>query len=138
MPSYFPENNTPIAEDTESRSLQKINDLLQAGITIGEVEIVPGSDPLPITLSGTIGSITSFTNTSSAVLAANNVLRKFLSVFNEGAGILYVLYGTGTASTTNYSVRLQPGDYLEVDKYTGQVTAIFGSAGTARVSTVTG
>lgn len=32
MPAYFPENNTPLALDTEVRSLQKINDLLKNGI----------------------------------------------------------------------------------------------------------
>jgi hypothetical protein len=48
-----------------------------------------------------------------------------------------VLYGAGTASTTNYSVRLAAGDYLEIEKYTGQVTAIFASGGTARVTEVT-
>ena len=32
MPSYFPENNTPVPMDTEVRSLQKINGLLKDGV----------------------------------------------------------------------------------------------------------
>jgi hypothetical protein len=68
--------------------------------------------------------------------AANNN-RKLLTVFNEGAGNLHILYGVGTASTSNYSVRLSTGEYLEVDKYVGQLTAIFASAGTARVTEIT-
>lgn len=82
-------------------------------------------------------TVTSFTSTSSAILKASNSSRKLLTIFNEGAGNLHVLYGNGTASTTNYSVRIASGDYLEVDKYTGQLTAIFASAGTARVTEIT-
>lgn len=48
MPAYFPENNDALPSDTEVKSLQKINDLLKDGITIGEVEIVPGSQDLPV------------------------------------------------------------------------------------------
>jgi hypothetical protein len=92
-----------------------------------------------VTLSGSTGeaTVSSFTSTSSATLKSSNSNRKLLTIFNEGAGNLHILYGNGSASTTNYSVRLSAGDYLEVDKYVGQVTAIFASSGTARVTEVT-
>lgn len=82
-------------------------------------------------------TISSFTSTTSATLKASNASRKLLTIFNEGSGNLHILYGSGTASTTNYSVRVSAGDYLEIDKYTGQVTAIFATAGTARITEIT-
>ena len=95
--------------------------------------------PLPVTAQGASGqgTVSSFTSTISAVLRLQNSTRKLLTVFNEGAGNLFVLLGGGTASTTNYSLRLSAGDFYELDKYTGEVNAIFGSAGTARVTEIT-
>jgi hypothetical protein len=87
---------------------------------------------------GSVGqaTVTTFTSTSSLVLMASNSARKLLTVFNEGSGLLYLLYGVGTASITNYSVRVASSDYLEIEKYTGAVTGIFGGAGTARVTEI--
>ena len=82
-------------------------------------------------------TVTSYSSTTSTTLKASNANRKLLTIYNEGAGNLHILYGNGTASTTNYSVKLATGDYLEVDKYTGQLTAIFASAGTARITEIT-
>jgi len=82
-------------------------------------------------------TVTSFTSTSSAVLKASNSNRKLLTVFNEGTGTLFILLGSGTASTTNYSLRILSGDYYELEKYTGEVNAIFGSAGTAKITEIT-
>ncbi|NBP04172.1 MAG: hypothetical protein EBU90_29570 [Proteobacteria bacterium] len=67
----------------------------------------------------------------------SNSNRKLVTVYNEGAGNLHILYGSGTASTTNYSVKLFAGDYIEIDKYTGQINAIFATAGTARATEIT-
>lgn len=84
------------------------------------------------------GSVSAFTSVSSATLQASNGSRKGLTIFNEGAGILYVLLGSGTASATNYTLQMKTGDYYEVPfGYTGQVNAIFGAAGTARVQEMT-
>ena len=93
----------------------------------------------PVTFRGATGesTVSSFTSTTSSTLKASNSSRKMLTIYNEGAGNLHVLYGSGTASTTNYSVRLFAGDYLEIDKYTGQVNAIFSATGTARVTEIT-
>ena len=142
MPSYFPENNTPLADDTEVRSLQKINALLGGGITVsvGEVEIKnDAGNPVPVTGLVNVGSsatVSDFTSTSSAQIAEANANRDLLTVYNEGAGILYVLFGSGTASASNYTTRLYSGDYLEVERYSGQVNGIFATAGTARVTVV--
>lgn len=93
---------------------------------------------IPVSDRGSVGqaTVTTFTSTSSLVLMASNSARKLLTVFNEGAGVLNLLYGAGTASTVNYSVRINSGDYLEIEKYTGTVTGIFTTAGTARVTEV--
>jgi hypothetical protein len=93
---------------------------------------------IPVSDRGSVGqaTVTTFTSTSSLVLMASNSARKLLTVFNEGAGILYLLYGAGTATTANYSVRIGSGDYLEIEKYTGAVTGIFGTTGTARVTEI--
>ena len=97
----------------------------------------PGTQP--VSDRGSVGqaTVTTFTSLTSLLLMDSNSARKLLTVFNEGPGTLQVLYGAGTASVSNYSVRLSSGDYLEVEKYTGAVTGIFGTAGTARVTEVT-
>lgn len=77
-----------------------------------------------------------FTSTTSAKLADANATRSMVTIFVETNHPLYVLYGAGTASTTNYSVKLGHEDYLEVprDMYDGEITAIFVGSGTARVT----
>jgi hypothetical protein len=75
--------------------------------------------------SSTFGSFTSIT---SATLKASNTNRKVLTIYNQGPGNLYLYYGTG-ASVSNYSIKLRIGDYFEIDKYTGLVSAIFDAAG---------
>lgn len=91
-----------------------------------------------VPLQGTTGTTTSFTSTTSAVLKSANSQRKLLTIFNEGTGTLFILLGGGqTASTSNYTLRILAGDYYELDKYTGEVNAIFGSTGTARITEIT-
>jgi hypothetical protein len=78
-----------------------------------------------------------FTATSSTSMVGSNYNRKFFTVYNEGPGNLYVLYGAQPVSLSNYSVRLAPRDYLEVDKYTGQINGFFDTANsTARLSSI--
>lgn len=235
MPAYFPENNDALPSDTEVKSLQKINDLLKDGITIGEVEIVPGSQDLPVKqataanlnatvvqptaanfnatvvqstaanfnatvnlkdgsgnaitstsiggkqrldvnlssagstgsatpttanvfggtdgtnlravrvdtngrldTSGTTAAVTTFQTNGSGTLAAADGTRKYFSVFNSGPAILYVRLGTGTPTTTDFSVSLQTGEFYELTDYTGAIQGLYGSAGnTARITIVT-
>jgi hypothetical protein len=77
-----------------------------------------------------------FTSETSLKLADANSTRSMVTIFVETNHPLYVLYGAGTASTTNYSVKLGHEDYLEVPRgmYDGEITAIFVGAGTARVT----
>lgn len=50
---------------------------------------------------------------SSTTLLVTNSSRNGASIFNNSTEILYVLQGGGTASTSNFSVKLDPGDYWE-------------------------
>jgi hypothetical protein len=77
-----------------------------------------------------------FTSTASLKLADANATRTMVTIYVETNHPLYVLYGAGTASTTNYSVKLGHEDYLEIPRemYDGEITAIFDGAGTARVT----
>jgi len=113
--------------------------LANTGANATAVKVDGSAVTQPVTSRGATGeaTVSNFTSTTSATLKSSNSSRKVLTIYNEGAGNLHVLYGSGTASTTNYSVKLFSGDYLEIDKYTGQVNAIFATAGTARVTEIT-
>jgi len=87
---------------------------------------------------GTSVSATNFTSlTSSTTIAPAVDGREVLTVFNEGAGNLYISPGA-TCTTVAYQVRLSAGDYWECPG--GQLslahTAVFATAGTARVTQV--
>jgi len=79
---------------------------------------------------GSIGSSTTtiFNNTFSDTLADTNASRKLLTIYNDGPGNLYVLYGDG-AEINNFSIKLRIGDYFEIEKYKGLVTAVFENVG---------
>jgi hypothetical protein len=143
--------NLPLA--TSPNNWETIGDQIGTGLNAAGLNVDVASLPA---ISGTVtanagtgtfttsdrgatgqATATSFTSTSSASLKASNSSRKLLTIYNEGAGNLYVLYGNGTASSTNYSVRLAAGDYLEIEKYTGDLTGIFATAGTAYVTEIT-
>lgn len=113
--------------------------LANTGSNATAVKVDGSAVTQPVTNRGATGeaTVSNFTSTTSATLKSSNPNRKFLTIYNEGAGNLHILYGSGTTSTTNYSVKLFTGDYLEIDKYTGQVNAIFATAGTARVTEIT-
>jgi len=85
---------------------------------------------------GTTVANSNFTSTTASTsLVSADSGRKVLTVFNEGAGNLHISPGA-TCTTVAYQVRLSAGDYWECPA--GQVTlahtAVFATAGTARVS----
>ena len=80
---------------------------------------------------------TDFTSTSYGTIMTASTARLGGQIFNEGAGNLHITLGTGTTSTSSYTVRLSSGDYYEVpSNYTGLIGGIFATAGTARVTEV--
>lgn len=79
------------------------------------------------------------TATSTELLAPNTRILG-ASVFNDSTAILYVLQGQGTASATNFSVKLDAGDYWETPNRSwvrGGITGIWASdaSGAARITT---
>lgn len=89
-------------------------------------------------LQGTTVTNTNFTSiTPSTTLVSAVAGREVLTVFNEGAGNLHISPGA-TCTTVAYQVRLSAGDYWECPA--GQLslahTAVFATAGTARVTEV--
>lgn len=100
MPVYFPENNTPTPLDTEVRSLQKINDLLNGGVSIGFASGGITADlfgRLKVSNPATLGDFTNidrnspdFTGTSLGPGSGIN------HSVNESSALLYC--GTNTGS----------------------------------------
>jgi hypothetical protein len=89
-------------------------------------------------LQGTTVSNTNFNSTTASTTLVSAVAgREVLTVFNEGAGNLFISAGA-TATTISYQVRLSAGDYWECPA--GQLSlahvAVFATAGTARVTEV--
>jgi hypothetical protein len=77
--------------------------------------------------------------TSSTSLLASNAARLGATVYNDSTAILYLLLGSGTASTSAYSVQVGAGGYYEVPfGYTGAIKGIWSAAaGTARLTELT-
>jgi hypothetical protein len=89
-------------------------------------------------LQGTTVTNSNFTSTTASTTLVSAVAgREVLTVFNEGAGNLHISPGA-TCTTVAYQVRLSAGDYWECPA--GQLslahTAVFSTAGTARVTEV--
>ena len=109
---------------------------------------VDGNNPLPISgtvtantfaLQGTAVTTSNFTSTTASTVLANyNATREVLTIFSEGPGTLFVSAGA-TCTTVQYQVRLSSGDYYEAPSHQSTIThsAVFATAGTARVTEIT-
>lgn len=87
---------------------------------------------------GTSAAIATFiSTTASSALVSATTARKTLTVYNSGAGDLYIS-PTATCTTTNFQIKLASNDYWECpdQQVTLAHTAVFGSAGTAYVTTI--
>lgn len=77
---------------------------------------------------------------SSTTLLAANVNRRLAVIVNDSTSVLYVLYGSGTASATNFSYRLEQNDTLVIDDgWFGQINGIWSAdaSGAARITELT-
>jgi hypothetical protein len=93
-------------------SLVGFSSPLPAGAAaIGSVTIAQPATPTVTTVGDTVTSTT---------LIAANTSRKEVEFFNGSSAILYLLKGTGTASSTNYTAQLSQGDY-----YSSNITSAF-------------
>jgi hypothetical protein len=92
---------------------------------------VIGGVTLPVSSTA---SVTTFTSTSSAQILAANSSRKGIVLYNQGAGNVFVLLGTGTASASNFTVGLGTSDTVTITGWTGAVQGIFATAGTLNIT----
>jgi hypothetical protein len=77
--------------------------------------------------------------TSSTSIASATSGRKGLIISNETTGIVYVLFGSGTASSTNHTLALAANAVYEhaygTSGYSGPLTAVAVTAGPVFVTT---
>jgi hypothetical protein len=109
-------------------------------VTIASLPAISGTVTAnTFALQGTAVTTSNFTSTTASTVLANfNASREVLTIFNEGAGNLHICAGA-TCTTIAYQVRLSAGDYYEVPNHQTTIThsAVFATAGTARVTEVT-
>jgi hypothetical protein len=127
--------------DTQLRAIVvSVSGMITNTVAISTVQTLPVSGTVnTYPAQGTSVSNTNFTSvTPSTELVAAVAGREVLTVFNEGPGNLHISPGA-TCTTVAYQVRLAAGDYWECPA--GQLSlvhsAVFATAGTARVTQVT-
>jgi hypothetical protein len=77
--------------------------------------------------------------TTSVTILAANANRRGAIIFNDSTSLLYISYGTGTTSTTSFSVRVAAGAVylLDVPLYNGAMTGTWSAVnGAARVTDI--
>lgn len=104
--------------------------------------VVISSDQSPIAVTSSLSSTATITSVSNAIttgvlLAANSSRRGFI-IFNDSLAVVFVAF-TATASTTAFSVKLQPGaEYEPGIDYTGVISGISSAAiGACRITEFT-
>lgn len=108
------------------------------------VSISSAVPPSSSVITGSVSINTSGTGTQSSVassatdvtILAANTSRKGAAVYNDSTAILYLLVGSGTSSTSLYTVQVSPSAYYEIPyNYVGILKGIWASAnGNARVT----
>jgi hypothetical protein len=101
-------------------------------VTIGSLPAISGTVTANLAISSTPITKGSFTSLASATLVPANTSRKMATVYNLGAGQLFVNAGaTATTLGGGFMVALSSGDFYECDYTTTTLSAIFATAGTA-------
>lgn len=111
-------------------------------VSASSLAVVISSDQSPIPVTSSLSStatITSVANalTTGVVLASNSARRGFM-IFNDSLAVVFIAFAA-TASTTAFSVKLQPGaEYEPGIDYTGVISSIASAAvGSLRVTEFT-
>ena len=101
-------------------------------VTIASLPAISGTVTANLSISSTVITSGSFSSLTSATLVPANPARKMATVFNLGAGQLFVNAGaTATTLGGGFMVALSSGDFYECDYTTTTLSAIFATAGTA-------
>lgn len=94
----------------------------------------------PIT-RGNTATVTRVSDTAtSTILDTATSGRISLTIVNDASTTLFILKGSGTASATNYTYRLNQYETLTIDDFTGQVNGVWetdANDGGAQVTEVT-
>jgi hypothetical protein len=101
-------------------------------VTIGSLPAISGTVTANLSISSTALTSGSFTSLTSATLVPANTARKMATVYNLGAGQLFI--NAGVSATTlggGFMVALSSGDFYECNYTTTTLSAIFANAGTA-------
>jgi len=101
-------------------------------VTIGSLPAIAGTVTANIAISSSAITSGVFSSLTSATLVPANTARKMATVYNLGAGQLFV--NAGASATTlggGFMVALSSGDYFECPFTTTTLSALFASAGTA-------
>ena len=93
--------------------------------TNNDVTVTTTALPTPAA-TGTVTSVSD--SATSATLLSSSASRKGFRLYNDSEYAAYVKYGT-TASTTDFTVYLLPGGYLEEGSYYGRVDCIWAANG---------
>lgn len=84
------------------------------------------------TSSPSTAAVTSVDSQTAAVqLLAASTTRKGVTILNTDSNALYIRFGAGDATATDYSVQVPPNGYYEVPYgYTGRISGIWAADGT--------
>ena len=101
-------------------------------VTIGSLPAISGTVTANLSISSTAITSGSFTSLTSETLVPANTARKMATVYNLGAGQLFINAGvTATTLGGGFMVALSSGDFYECPYTTTTLSAIFATAGTA-------
>jgi hypothetical protein len=101
-------------------------------VTISSLPAIGGAVTANLAISSTVITSGSFTSITSATLVPANTARKMATVYNLGAGQLFINAGaTATTLGGGFMVALSSGDFYECPYTTTTLSAIFATAGTA-------
>lgn len=107
-------------------------DAISGGQVVGIKGEISGTVTASFAISSNIITSGSFTSLTSATLVPANASRKMATVYNLGAGQLFVNAGaTATTIGGGFMVALSSGDFYECNYTTTTLSAIFATAGTA-------
>lgn len=101
-------------------------------VTIASLPAISGTVTANLAISSSAITSGSFASLTSATLVPGNTARKMATVYNLGAGQLFV--NAGSSATTlggGFMVALNSGDFYECNYTTTTLSAIFATAGTA-------
>jgi hypothetical protein len=110
---------------------------LASAPSVGDKLTIYYDDALPN--SATAASVTSFSsiNASALIKAANPNRKSIVLANNPNGSLVYVLFGSGVTSSSNYSLALQPSDTATISGVTLALQGFSTGAGNLLVTELT-